>query len=259
MRLVYAPVRDVRETLLVPFHVGEHVERLPAPAGSTVLEPALPAGSAQVRMIALFRELASRVAAGEDFLIYSGDCMAPLGVLAGLQRRGLSPFVVWLDAHGDFNTWETTPSGYIGGMPLAMLAGRGEQTIVQGIGLETVDTSRILIADARDVDPEEGVALTGSGVRVAAVGEIAEGVPADLPIYLHLDVDVVTPAEMPALRYPAGGGPSLRQVEESLRALARTGRVVCATIACTWDPARRDAGEAAAATDRLVACLSGAQ
>jgi arginase len=64
-------------------------------------------------MIALFRRLADRVSDGAS-LVYAGDCMAPLGALAGLRRRGVTPFVVWLDAHGDFNTPETTPSGYVG-------------------------------------------------------------------------------------------------------------------------------------------------
>ena len=86
------------------------------------------------------------------------------------------------------------------------LTGRGEQTIVEALGLRTVDPARILIADARDVDREEGVELAGSGVRVTTVDRIAQEIPADLPIYVHLDVDVVTPSEMPALRFPARGG-----------------------------------------------------
>ncbi|MDQ2869457.1 MAG: arginase family protein, partial [Acidobacteriota bacterium] len=182
--------------------------------------------------------------------------MAPLGALAGLERRGLFPFVVWLDAHGDFNTWETTPSGYIGGMPIAMMAGRGEQTIVDALGLRTVEPGRVLIADARDVDPSEGVALDGSGIGVMTVEEIAEALPPDLPIYVHLDVDVVTPSQMPALRFPAAGGPSLSAVERTLRAIGRTGRVVGVTVACTWNPVDPGAGAAAAATDRLVAALT---
>ncbi len=59
----------------------------------------------------------------------AGDCVASLGVAAGLQRAGIEPSVAWLDAHGDFNTWETTPSGFMGGMPLAVLAGLGDQSI----------------------------------------------------------------------------------------------------------------------------------
>ncbi|MFN2631965.1 MAG: arginase family protein [Thermoanaerobaculia bacterium] len=245
------------QTLAVPFHVGDFVEGFHAPAGATLFRPELPALAPSQRMAALFGDLAGEVARAGTPLVYAGDCMAPLGVLAGLERRGLSPFVVWLDAHGDFNTWETTPSGYIGGMPVAMMAGRGEQTIVRAIGLRTVEPGRILIADARDVDPAEGVALDGSGIRIVGVEEIARALPADVPIYVHLDVDVVTPSEMPALRFPAAGGPSLSSVEKALRAIGGTGRAVCATVACTWNPLDPSAGAAAAATDRLVAALTG--
>jgi arginase len=243
--------------LLVPFHIGELVPGLPIPAGGELLEPDLPQGEPGQRMIALFGELADRVAAGVS-LVYAGDCMAPLGVLAGLARRGVSPVVVWLDAHGDFNTPETTPSGYVGGMPLAMLTGRGDLSIVEALGLEKVDTSRVLLADARDLDPEEALALKASGIRTcsdAELAEIAAWVPRKAPVYVHLDVDVVTPSEMPALRFPAAGGPSIERVERCLATLAATRSIVCATVACTWDPAKPDAEKTAAATRRLAAAL----
>lgn len=220
-----------------------------------MLAAPLPTGEPRDRMIALFHALAERVADGAS-LVYAGDCMAPLGALAGLARRGVSPFVVWLDAHGDFNTPETTPSGYVGGMPLAMLAGLGDTTIVRALGLERLDTGRVVLADARDLDAEEGTALRVSGIRLcsdAELAEIAEWVPKTAPVYLHLDVDVVTPEEMPALRFPAAGGPSLARVESALETLARTRTIVCTTVACTWDPSKNGAAEATSATERLVA------
>jgi arginase len=241
--------------LTVPFHVGERVEGFPHPGSATAVAPELPSGTAQERMIALFGELADRVAASDVALVYSGDCMAPLGVLAGLQRRGVEPFIVWLDAHGDFNTWATTPSGYIGGMPLAILVGKEEQKILDGIGLRKIPEDRILLSDARDVDPREGVALSRSAIRIARVEEIVGLVPDGGAIYLHLDVDVVRPSELPALRYPAAGGPTLLQVGDCIGALARTGRLVCATVGCTFDPSHPDAARAAAATETLVASL----
>jgi len=246
-----------RAPLLVPFHIGEPVRNLPTPEGGEILEPELPSGEPRDRMIALFRRLADRVADGTS-LVYAGDCMAPLGALAGLRRRGVTPFVVWLDAHGDFNTPETTPSGYVGGMPLAMLTGRGDPTIVRALGLEALDTARVILSDARDLDPEEGVALKASGVRLCSDSEIADIaalVPSETPVYLHLDVDVVTPAEMPALRFPAAGGPSLERVERALETLARTRSIVCTTVACTWDPSKPDAERTEKATERLVAKL----
>jgi arginase len=250
-------LRGSFETFSVPFHVGEPVPGFPTPPAAAVLAPELPEGSPQTKMVALFRQLAGRVEQADACLVYAGDCMAPLGVLAGLQRRGVSPFLVWFDAHGDFNTWETTPSGYIGGMPIAMLVGRGEQTIVEGVGLDPLDERRIVIADARDVDPDEGVALEGSAVRITGVGGVINLVPASGPIAVHLDVDVVNPDEMPALRFPAAGGPSVSAVEASLRALAATGRVVCVTVACTWDPSRPGAAKAAETAERLVGSLVG--
>lgn len=244
-----------RSVLTVPFHLADRVEGFPLPAGSTALVPEIPPGTAQDRMIALFRALADGVAAGDVRRVYSGDCMAPLGVLAGLERRGIRPFIVWLDAHGDFNTWETTPSGYIGGMPLAILVGKEERRMLDGIGLETIEENRILLSDAREVDPREGVALSRSAVRIARLEELPGLVPPDVPIYLHLDLDVVRPSQMPALRYPAAGGPTLEQVGDFIERLAKTGRLVCASIGCTWDPSHAEAREALAATERLTARL----
>jgi arginase len=173
-------LRGSFETLSVPFHVGDPVPGFPTPPDAAVLAPELPEGSPQTKMVAIFRQIAERVEKSDGCLVYAGDCMAPLGVLAGLQRRGVSPFLVWFDAHGDFNTWETTPSGYIGGMPIAMLVGRGEQTIVEGVGLEPMDEGRIVIADARDVDADEGVALKGSRPGAARAAETAERLVASL-------------------------------------------------------------------------------
>jgi arginase len=246
-----------RPALTVPFHVGERVEGFPLPAGATAVDPLLAGVTALDRMIALFRELADRVESSGSERVWTGDCVAPLGVLAGLQRRGVRPFIVWLDAHGDFNTWETTPSGYIGGMPLAILVGREEPRLLEGIGLEKVGEERILLSDAREVDPREGVALDRSAIRIARFEELPGCLPEEGPIYLHLDLDVVRPTEMPALRYPAAGGPALRQVGDFIHALSKTGRLVCATIGCTWDPAHAESAEALAATERLASRLEG--
>ncbi|HZC27870.1 MAG TPA: arginase family protein, partial [Actinopolymorphaceae bacterium] len=82
------------------------------------------------RMAELYDMVATEVAAaartGATPLIQSGDCTTSLGVVAGLQRAGLTPGVVWFDAHGDIHTPESTASGYLGGMPLRMLAGEGD-------------------------------------------------------------------------------------------------------------------------------------
>src|SRR3990172_8795656 len=107
------------------------------------------AGKDQLRrMAAIHASLAAFVAEtarrGERPVSIAGDCCAAIPVLAGLKRAGLTPVLVWLDAHGDFNTPETTPSGFIGGMPLAMIAGRGDLRLIEAAGLTPQPQSDIL-------------------------------------------------------------------------------------------------------------------
>ena len=83
-------------------------------------------------MSILHKEIAKHVSAaltgGSLPVSIAGDCCTAIGVMAGLQKARIQPLFIWFDAHGDFNTWETTPSGFLGGMPLAMIAGMGEQS-----------------------------------------------------------------------------------------------------------------------------------
>lgn len=251
----------------VPYFIGlrMHGFRMPKPAG--VLDPVLPGdpdaaypaastegpGSlAQRRMAVLYRHLAHEVAAADRPVVYAGDCVAAIGVLTGLRAKGIEPTLYWFDAHGDFNTWETTPSGFLGGMPLAMLTGRGEQTIVEGAGLEPVDDEHVVLVDARDLDAGEDEAVEASGLAVRSVDDVARDQPAGGPIAVHVDVDVVDPGDLPAINYPAPGGPSLEGVGAAVERLAGTGRVVAVSISA-WNPALPGADRAAEATRRIVA------
>lgn len=239
-------------TLAVPYFMGQPFEGLAVPEPHETLAPDLPEGSPQERMAALNWGLAEWVAAQAQPVVYAGDCVAIIGVLAGLQHRRLHPTLVFFDAHGDFHTWETTGSQFIGGMPLAMVTGRGEQTIVAGAGAKPLADSDVLLVDARDLDPGEDEAVAASGVRVVTVNAVPSAVPADRPVYVHVDVDVVDPEDMPAVNYPAPAGPSLAEVRAALLALAATGRVVAFSIS-TWNPALPGAEQAAVATVTLAA------
>jgi arginase len=236
----------------VPYYMGEHLPDLEVPAPFEELRPRLPAGTPQERMAVLNAALADLVASTDRPMIYSGDCVAILGTIAGLQRRSIDPVLVFYDAHGDFNTWETTPSQFIGGMPLAMATGRGEQTIVEGAGMRVLADGDALLVDGRDLDPGERELLAASEVRQVAVEEVGEAVPPGRPLYVHVDVDIVDPGELPAINYPAPGGPSLEAVVESVAGLAAGGNVV-AFSASTWNPALEGAEVAAAATHRIAA------
>lgn len=227
-------------TITVPYHLDEPLPTLPRTG--RVIEPDLPPGPLPGRLVALYDAVASEVArqvaapAQQPVSVASGDCTTSLGVLAGLQRAGVDPAIVWFDAHGDFNTTETTESGYVGGMPLAMAVGRDDLQIAEGLGLAAVDERRVVLLDARDLDAREADLLAHSDLRVIREMRLrAADLPAG-PIYLHLDLDVVDPAALPGLRYPAPGGPGVAAVRAAVHEVLSTGRVVAVGLACTWHP-----------------------
>ncbi len=212
--------------LFVPYFIGSRTRDAARLAPAEIIEPALPDASAQVRLGVLYRALAERVRELDQPRVQVGDCVATLGVMAGLQDQGLDPALVWLDAHGDFNTWETTPSGFLGGMPLAMLAGLGEQTIMEAVGVRPLAGERILLVGARDVDSGEDTNLEAAGVRLVDVEDLATESLPEGPIYVHLDCDVVAIEDMPAVNYPAAGGPGAAAVREAVERVFASGRVV---------------------------------
>jgi arginase len=178
---------------------------------------------------------AAAVRAGARPVCFAGDCCAPIAVLAGLQRAGVEPVLVWLDAHGDFNTFETTISGFIGGMPLAMIVGRGEQALCSGVGLRPLPEDDVMLSDARDLDPAERVALEGSRVRhVPRPLGLLEALPAGRPIHVHFDTDILDPSVAPAMRYPVPGGLSLDECRRLMRGLGSTGRVAAVSMT-VWE------------------------
>ena len=213
--------------ILTPFFLDQPRDALRdvAQADWQINTPALPEGETQTRMSAIHEPLAQFVAQtardGARPVSLAGDCCATIGVVAGLQRAGVKPTLLWLDAHGDFNTWETTPSGFLGGMPLAMLVGRGEQTMLKAIGVNRFPEERVTLSDARDLDPDEKVTLNDS--RVHRIGDLKTLLASELldaPLYIHFDTDIVNPLDAPAQSYAATGGPSADEVEAFFRARA---------------------------------------
>jgi arginase len=177
-------------------------------------------------------------------VVLSGDCTTSLGVLAGLQRAGADPAIVWFDGHADFHTEASTTSGYLGGMPLALAVGGGTPTLPDLLGLRPARAA--VLVDARDTDPPEAELLAASTVRRRSVADL--GPLPDGPLYLHLDVDVCDPAGVPGLLYPAPRGPSVDAVLAAVRTVLSTGRVAAVGLALTWtdgSPAVRDRFRAA--------------
>ena len=203
-------------------------------------------------VVAVNRALAAAIQAHGDKIpvVFANDCTSCLGMVKGLQAQ--SPAVLWYDSHGDFNTPQTTPSGFLGGMPLAALVGRGNQHLMRGMELAPLDESDIVISDVRNLDPEEGVMLRQSQVTIHETLAALDAAPLpDKPLYIHFDTDIVDCAEMPAMSYPEPGGPSLDESIESLRTALSKARTV-GILFSLWNGALPGAHETMSATLRLI-------
>lgn len=227
--------------ILSPFFLEKPLpaaERLASPEW-IINKPLLPNDGQMACLSIVHRHLADIVAhavkSGYRPVSIAGDCCTTIGVLAGLQRAGLMPRLVWLDAHGDFNTWETTPSGFIGGMPLAMIVGRGDQTLLHAASVAPLAEHDVILADARDLDPGERELLQQSAVRhVTKVADLPQLVSATEPLYIHVDADVLDFAEAPAMKYPVRGGPARGTLCAILERLANSAPVVGVSMTL-WD------------------------
>jgi arginase len=192
-------------------------------------------GEAWVDLLQLYGPVADRVATVSAPIVLSGDCITALAVLAGVQRSGIDAALVWFDAHGDFHTEQTTTSGYLGGLPLAKAVGRGDLTLPRGLGMTPLAEDRVLLVDARDLDPPEVEALSASRVRRAGVDAVRDALP-DGPLHLHVDLDVFDAGLVNGLRFPAPQGPGIDAVAAGVRAVAESGQLRALSIAATWRP-----------------------
>jgi len=231
----------------VPYHIDDYLPQLDLPLqAGQVITVDTPPGDVWEKLAALYRRVAAAVAdaarAGSCPVIVSGDCTTSLGTVAGLQQAGLDPGIVWLDAHGDVQTLETTASGYLGGLPLRLLVGYRPELIAARLRLRPVPEGHVLLAGARDLDPPEVTYLAKAQIHRSEATNLDTARLPGGPLYVHLDLDVIDPGELPGLRYPAPGGPPSGQVAGTLRRLLGTGRVAAVGIACTWHPGHAAAG-----------------
>ena len=227
-----------------------------APAGAPDLPDRSAASLGELhRPIAGF--VARAVAEGALPVSVAGDCLAALPVMAGLQRglagAGLAPALVWLDAHGDFNTPETSPGGFLGGMPLAMMVGRGDPAHADACGLVPLEERRVWLVGARDLDPLEARALAGS--RLHRVGlEALAALDPGRPVHLHIDNDLLDARLVPANNYPVPGGPGPDAVIAACTALAANARIKALSLS-GWNGRLPGAGRTARLCRRLLAAI----
>ena len=217
------------------------------------VEPDFAAGSDAV--VAVNRALTTAIQAQYPKIpvVFANDCTSCLGMVKGLESQ--SPAILWYDSHGDFNTPETTPSGFLGGMPLAALVGRGNQHLMRGVDLEPVAETDVTVTDVRNLDPEEGVMLRESAVTIYETLDALVAAPLpEKPLYIHFDTDVVDCAEMPAMSYPEPGGPSLNECIASLKQVVEGSQVV-GFLFSLWNDTLPGSAEAMSATLQLIRAL----
>ena len=174
----------------------------------------------------------------DDFAIYlGGDHSISIGSIAAAAHQG-PVGVIWIDAHGDFNTPATSPSGSIHGMPVSVLTGEGAAELVDvGYAGAKLQPAHIVQIGIRDLDPAERERLLHSGINVftmrhldelgmAAVARQALDRLRHLPrIHISLDMDSLDPDEAPGVGTPVPGGLSYREAHLLMEILGDSGRV----------------------------------
>jgi arginase len=173
-------------------------------------------------------------------LVLGGDHSLSIGSIRGAAKfKKLG--VIWIDAHADFNTEKTTPSGNIHGMPLAALCGLGDARLTQlwDEPLPVVDPKRVAIIGARDLDPGEKVNLREAGVMVMGMEQIdrlgmvtvlekaIERVSRETDgIYLSFDMDAMDPRHAPGVGTPVPAGLTQREAHLACELIAETGKLI---------------------------------
>lgn len=168
---------------------------IPSPSRLDDWSTSLP--DAQQTLASLRDAVATALQRGKKPLMVANTCSASLASLPVAFAHHPDAVLLWIDAHGDFNTPQTTQSGYLGGMALAAACGLWDSGHGKG-----VDPTRVVIVGARDIDAAEERLLAQSGVHVISPAdanpEAIRSAVGDAPIWIHVDWDVLEPNYVPA-------------------------------------------------------------
>ncbi len=174
-------------------------------------------------------------------LILGGDHSISIGTLAAIAEARPNIGVIWYDAHGDLNVPETSPSGNIHGMPLAVNIGLGHEQLTQ-IGQQSIKAENIVIIGARSLDDGERELIKKLGIKVFTMHEIDRmGMAAVMEetlfylrdtdgIHLSLDLDALDPMECPGVGTPVRGGITYRESHLAMEMLAESNKLTSAEV-----------------------------
>jgi arginase len=162
--------------------------------------------------------------AGVAPVLLHSQCSVALSTLPTVARIRPDVRFLWLDAHGDYNTPETTESGYLGGMPLAGACGEWDA----GLDAGYIDPARVVLAGARDFDAAERELVDASGMTLivgrAAIDHLPDALGDD-PVFVHLDMDVLDEGELP-VSFPSPGGLEIAELRQVLARVAEGREIV---------------------------------
>jgi arginase len=227
-------------------HLGVQVEDI---GNLSVKQPEeMPVGEKRAKYLQEIAETCQDIAAtveksiGEGFLplVLGGDHSIAAGVAAGVssfyRKEKKQIGYLWLDAHGDMNTPESSPSGNVHGMPLAAIMGYGATELVDLLGFSPkVEPQNIVIVGARDLDAQERKIVKKSGIHVFTMRDIDERgmreVMADTAgLGVSLDMDFVDPADAPGVGTPVRGGVTYREAHLAMEMIADSEAMVSMEI-----------------------------
>ena len=182
--------------------------------------------------------------AGQVPLVLGGDHSIAVGTVSGiarhLRRTHQTTGIIWVDAHSDMNTPETSPSGNVHGMPLACLMGRGPDELVNMLGFSPkIDPKNVVLVGVRDVDETERRLVRDSGVTCFTMREVDErGMRVVMSqaleianrgtagFHLSLDMDAVDPHYAPGVGTPVSGGMTYREAHLAMEMASDDGRII---------------------------------
>ncbi len=192
---------------------------------------------------------AVRQARNEELLpvVLAGNCNSAIATLAGLEPDETG--IVWLDAHPDFHVPSTSRSGFLDGMSLAIAVGHCHEDLRGRIGFgRPVAEDRVCLLGCRDIEDGERERLAASGIS----DQPPSGVEA---VYLHIDMDVLDPAESPGVNFRGPGGWSLERVCATVKSVAAELPLAAVTLT-NYRPDFDPDGKTAAAALRILAQLT---
>ncbi len=214
----------------------------------------------------LMRMLSGAVGEARDSnrlpIVLAGNCNTAVGTVAGLGADATG--VVWFDAHADFNTPETTTSGFLDGTAVAILTGRCWTQLAATVpGFKPIPDERVCLVGTRDIDSLEGGLLDESSVQVVAPRQLRSSLRQTLRsisehvdrVYVHLDLDVLDSGVAAANRFAVPGGLTNDDNEFGLSQIAGIFRIAGVSLTA-YDPSADGDGAAAKSAIRLISAAA---